>query len=171
MMSRLGRSSGVMRKGRVQLAILASALLVAASPLAGQAHTLTLANNAITFPAPTAADYVTGWINSTTGVTFTVNATATGGQASTTTVAIKSNSANLGNGKALATLQWRRSDLVGAWNTITTTNANVEARTVTFNGANDPWSNTIYFRMLLSWTTDAPAIYGATYQITLTVSQ
>ena len=159
-----------MRSILVRSAIFVSALLATASPLVGQTHTLTLAGNTITFPAPTAADYVAGWINSSTGVTFTVDATATSGQSSTTTIAIKSNSANLGNGKALATLQWRRSDL-GAWNTITTTNVNVEARAVTFNGANDPWSNTIFFRMLLSWTTDAPNTYTATYQITLTVSQ
>jgi hypothetical protein len=35
------------------------------------------------------------------------------------------------------------------------------------NGLNDPWSNTIFFRLLLNWTTDAPATYTADYQITL----
>ncbi|MEA2765734.1 MAG: hypothetical protein QOK07_2138, partial [Gemmatimonadaceae bacterium] len=33
--------------------------------------------------------------------------------------------------------------------------------------ANDPWSNTIFFRMLLNWTTDPPATYSGNYQLTL----
>jgi hypothetical protein len=32
---------------------------------------------------------------------------------------------------------------------------------------NDPWSNTIFFRMLLDWTRDAPGTYSANYVITL----
>jgi hypothetical protein len=32
---------------------------------------------------------------------------------------------------------------------------------------NDPWSNTIFFRMKLSWTADPPATYAANYQVTL----
>jgi hypothetical protein len=99
-----------------------------------------------------------------------VDATSSSGQANTTTIAIKSTSANLGNGKVLTDLQWRRSDLA-AWNTITLANVNVEARAQTYNGTNDPWSNTIFFRMKLTWTTDAPAAYTANYTITLTVSQ
>jgi hypothetical protein len=54
-----------------------------------------------------------------------------------------------------AALQWRRGDL-GTWNTLTTTLALVETRNVTFNGANDPWSNTIQFRYLLSWAGTPP---------------
>jgi hypothetical protein len=47
----------------------------------------------------------------------------------------------------------------------------VESRSQTFNGANDPWSNTIFFRMKLTWTTDAPATYTGNYRITLRVTQ
>ena len=143
------------------------ALLCFAPPVAAQSTTLALGGNIITFPAPTATDYVNGFVYSS-GVLFTVDATSNSGQANMTTVAIKSTSANLGNGKVLADLQWRRSDLA-TWNTITLANVNVEARSQTFNGANDPWSNTIFFRMKLTWTTDAPATYTANYTITLSV--
>jgi hypothetical protein len=43
----------------------------------------------------------------------------------------------------------------------------VEQRVMVKNGANDPWSNAIFFRMLLDWTKDAPATYTANYVITL----
>lgn len=53
-------------------------------------------------------------------------------------------------------LQWRRNDL-GTWNTLTTTFAQVETRTATFNGTNDPWNNTLFWRYLLNWTSSPPA--------------
>ena len=168
-MTQIGRHHTKWLSSVALTAMLACAILSLAKPLAGQAHTLALAGNVITFPAPTAVDYNAGFINST-GVTFTVNSTQSGGGSATTTIAIKSTSANLGSGKVLADLQWRRSDLA-TWNTITLVNVNVEARSVTFNGLNDPWSNTIFFRMLLSWTKDIPATYTANYTITLTVTQ
>jgi len=140
------------------------ALAAAASPLAAQKTSLTLTGGTITFPAPTAADYIAGFVNSTTGVTFTVN--STNGLQRTTTISIRSTSANLGNGKVIGDLQWRRTDLAN-WNSITLTDAQVEQRIVINKGLNDPWSNTIFFRMVLNWTTDAPATYSANYQITL----
>jgi hypothetical protein len=169
-MSLRGRWRGTLRSIGLASASLACAALGLASPLAGQSTTLTLANNTITFPSPTATDYLNGWVNSATGVTFTINATATGGGSTTTLVQIRSTSVNLGGGKVLADLQWRRSDLA-AWNPITTGDVAVESRSQTFNGANDPWSNTIFFRMKLTWTTDAPATYTGNYRITLRVTQ
>jgi hypothetical protein len=160
--SRAGRRSN--RTAGISLLL---ALVCFASPIAAQSTTLALSGNVITFPAPTATDFVNGYVYSS-GVLFTVDATSNSGQANVTTIAIKSTSANLGNGKVLADLQWRRSDLA-TWNTITLANVNVETRTQTFNGANDPWSNTIFFRMKLTWTTDAPAAYTANYTITLSV--
>ena len=142
----------------------AIALALFAAPLTAQKTTLTLAGGTITFPAPTAADYIAGFVNSTTGVTFTVAATS--GASRTTTISIRSTSASLGNGKVIGNLQWRRSDL-STWNNITLTDAQVEQRVVIDKGLNDPWSNTIFFRMILNWTTDAPATYSANYQITL----
>jgi hypothetical protein len=143
-------------------AILALALF--ASPLAAQKTILTLAGGVITFPAPTAADYVAGFINSTTGVGFTLSAQT--GTSRTTTISIRSTSANLGGGKVIGDLQWRRSDLV-AWNNITLTDAQVEQRIMVRGVSNDPWNNTIFFRMILTWATDAPAIYSGNYTITL----
>jgi len=145
-------------------ATIAFALAAAASPLAAQKTTLTLAGGTITFPAPTAADYIAGFVNSTTGVTFTVS--SVNGLTRTTTVSIRSTSASLGNGKVIGDLQWRRTDLA-TWNSITLSDAQVEQRIVINKGLNDPWSNTIFFRMVLNWTTDAPATYSANYQITL----
>ena len=145
-------------------AAIAIALVAAASPLVAQKTSLTVTGGTITFPAPTAADYIAGFVNSTTGVTFTIN--STNGVQRTTTVSIRSTSASLGNGKVLGDLQWRRSDLA-TWSSITQTNAQVEQRIVINKGLNDPWSNTVFFRMLLNWTSDAPATYTANYQITL----
>jgi hypothetical protein len=148
-------------------AAIALALALFASSLAAQnpKTDLTLAGGTITFPAPTATDYINGFVNSAGGVTFTVDAT-NGNQSHTTTIAIRTTSANLGGGKVLADLQWRRSDLA-TWNSITTTDAQVEQRVQVRNGLNDPWNNTIFFRMLLNWTTDAPATYTGNYVITL----
>ena len=140
------------------------ALVLFASPLAAQKTILTLTGATITFPAPTAADYIAGYVNSATGVTFTVNAQS--GASRTTTISIRSTSANLGGGKVIGDLEWRRSDLA-TWNTITLTDAQVEQMIVVRNGINDPWNNTIFFRMILNWATDAPATYSANYTITL----
>jgi hypothetical protein len=158
--------SSLLRKPRgvSTSAVIALCVIALASPLAAQKTNLTLTGGTIAFPAPTAADYIAGFVNSTGGVTFTVDATS--GTSRTTTILIRSTSANLGNGKLLADLQWRRSDLA-TWNNITLTDAQVEQRILIRNGLNDPWSNTIFFRLKLAWTTDAPATYSANYQITL----
>ena len=140
------------------------ALVLCASPLAAQKTILTLAGGAITFNAPTAADYIAGFIDSPTGVTFTLNAQT--GASRTTTISIRSTSLSLGGGKVIGDLEWRRSDLA-AWNPTTLIDAQVEQRVQVRNGANDPWSNTIFFRLILTWTTDAPATYSGNYQITL----
>jgi hypothetical protein len=148
----------------VASAAVSLALVLFAFPLAAQKTTVTLASAAVTFPAPTAADFINGYVDAPTGMTFTIN--AVNGAPRTTTVSIRSISANLGGGKVIADLQWRRSDLA-TWNSIALTDAQIEQRVVVNKGLNDPWSNTVFFRMLLNWTTDAPATYGGTYQITL----
>jgi hypothetical protein len=140
------------------------ALALCALPLAAQRTTLSLAGGTVTFAAPTAADYDAGFTNSPTGVTFTVDAQT--GTIRTTTISIRSTSASLGSGKPIGELQWRRSDLA-TWTAMTLIDAQVEQRVVVRSVSNDPWSNTIFFRMLLNWTTDGPAIYQANYQITL----
>jgi hypothetical protein len=140
------------------------ALVLFAPPVAAQKTILTLTGGTVTFPAPTAADYIAGFVDAAAGATFTLNAQT--GASRTTTIAVRSSSANLGGGKVIGDLQWRRSDLA-TWNSITLTDAQVEQRVLVRNGLNDPWSNTIFFRMVLSWTTDAPATYTANYVITL----
>jgi hypothetical protein len=145
-------------------AAISLALVLCASPLAAQKTILSLTGGTITFNAPTAADYVAGYIDSPTGVTFTLNAQT--GTSRTTTISIRSLSASLGGGKGIGDLEWRRSDLA-AWNSVTLADAQVEQRIQVKGVLNDPWSNTIFFRMLLNWTTDAPATYSGTYQITL----
>jgi hypothetical protein len=97
-------------------------------------------------------------------VSFTINAQT--GLSRTTTIAIRSSSANLGGGKVIGDLQWRRSDLT-TWNSITLIDSQVEQKIVIRNVSNDPWSNTIFFRMVLNWATDAPATYSGNYVITL----
>lgn len=158
MFSRARRLLSVSTSGAGLLAV-----VLLASPVTAQKTTLTLTNATITFPAPTATDYINGYVDAT-GVTLTLDATAGGTR--TATVLIRASSASLGGGKILGDLQWRRSDLAN-WSAITTTDVQVEQRVMTKNGANDPWSNTIFFRMLLDWTKDAPATYTANYVITL----
>jgi hypothetical protein len=140
------------------------ALALFASPIAAQKTTLSVTGGTVAFPAPTAANYIAGFIDASTGTTFTVN--SVNGVPRTTTISVRSTSASLGTGKVIGDLQWRRSDLA-TWNSITLTDAQVEQRIVINKGLNDPWSNTIFFRMLLSWTSDGPATYSANYQITL----
>lgn len=158
--------SSLLRKlrGASTSAAISLALVLFASPLAAQKTILTLAGGAINFNAPTSADYIAGYIDSPTGVTFTVNAQT--GTSRTTTISVRSTSASLGGGKVIGDLQWRRSDLA-TWNSITLTDAQVEQRIVVRGVSNDPWSNTIFFRMLLNWTTDAPATYSGNYQVTI----
>ena len=147
-------------KGAISLAF-----VLFATPLAAQRTSLTLGNGTVTFPAPTATDYINGFVDAATGVSYTLKATQ-GNASHTTTISIRSTSANLGGGKVIADLQWRRSDLA-TWNSISLTDAQVEQRVMVRNGLNDPWSNTLFFRMILHWTTDAPGTYSANYQITL----
>ena len=140
------------------------ALALFASPIAAQKTTLSVTGGTVAFPVPTAADYIAGFVDASTGATFTIN--SLNGLARTTTISIRSTSASLGGSKVIGDLQWRRSDLAN-WNSIMLADAQVEQRIVINKGLNDPWSNTIFFRMLLSWTSDGPATYSANYQITL----
>lgn len=150
--------------GGSTIAAISLALGLLASPLAAQKTSLTVTGGTITFPAPTAADYIAGFIDSSTGAMFTIN--SQNGLPRTTTISIRSTSASLGSGKLIGDLQWRRSDLA-TWNSVTLTDALVEQRVVINKGLNDPWNNTILFRMTLDWITDAPATYSGNYVITL----
>jgi len=144
----------------------------ATAPCGARAQvSLTLTQTPNVFPAPAVADYNAGVIANPTGVVY-ASSDAKGcknGKTCTTTVSLRASSASLGGGKPLSDLEWRRADL-GTWNTMTTTDAVVESRTVQNNVLNDPWSNTVFLRMLLSWTSDAPATYSTGLVFTLTVT-
>src|SRR5687767_2405979 len=85
----------------------------------------------VVFPAPTANDYAAGYVNSTAGVTFSVDATQ-GPEPHTTIILIRSLSTTLGGGKLIGDLEWRRSDLA-VWTSISLTNVEVERRPQTRN--------------------------------------
>ena len=150
--------------------LIASVTAVAAPRGLGAQVSLTLTQTPNVFPAPAVADYNAGLIANPTGVVFTVDVlTGPASTQRTTTVSIRSSSATLGGGKVLSDLQWLRADLA-TWNAMTTVDATIESRPVRRNNLNDPWSNTVFFRMLLSWTTDAPATYSAGLVFTLTLT-
>lgn len=141
------------------------ASMLSTAPARAQKTSLTLTGSAITIATPTAADYAAGWKASASGVTYTVN--AVDGVPRTTIVRIRAGASDLGNGKPLADLEWRRNDL-GTWTSITNSDVTVESRAVVLNGLNDPWSNSIHFRILLLWATDEPNSYFCDIKITLT---
>jgi hypothetical protein len=153
----VGRICGVIAAG-----------LALGSPARAQVS-LTLSGAPSVFPTPAVTDYDNGLVNNATGITFTLAVTGGAATNRTTIVSIRSSSASLGGSKPLSDLQWRRADLA-TWNAMTTSNATIESRTVKKNGVNDPWSNTVFFRMLLSWTSDAPGTYSAGLVFTLTVT-
>jgi len=143
------------------------ALLVPVQVRAQQA-TLTLISAPATLSTPTAADYNAGFVVGLTGITFTVDLAGGANTPRTTIVSIRSTATTMGATKPIGDLQWRRADL-GTWNSVTTNN--VVVQTVTPFRRNDPpWSNTIFFRALLSWTADPPGSYSAPLVVTLTVT-
>lgn len=131
---------------------------------------ITLTQTPSVFPSPVLADFNAGTIAEPTGILFTIN--VTGGPANifrTSTVAIRASTATLGGGKALSDLEWRRADLL-PWNAMTTADATIESRSLKKNGTNDPWSNTVFLRMKLTWGTDAPGTYTTGLVFTLTIT-
>lgn len=129
-----------------------------------QQMSLAMTGGPLNFAAPTVTDYTNGFVSDGTPLNYTLTLSA--GAASTGTIQIKSTSANLGNGKALADLEWRRGDLA-VWNAVTTANVTVQAVSVKVG---TPVVNTIFFRVLLNWAADAPASYTANLTITLNVT-
>lgn len=54
-------------------------------------------------------------------------------------------------------LQWRRADQA-TWNSLSdVTWTSIEVRFTRYNGTNDPWSQTVFWRYLVDWTTTPPA--------------
>lgn len=160
---------------RLAMALIAFLLLALPASVAAQAvkNRLTLSSITIGFPAVTEADYDAGFVAASNSITFTFDASKAGGPASgvqrTSIISVKATAATMGGTKSVGDLQWRRSDL-GTWNSLSTTDATIESRQFVFNGLNDPWTNTVFFRTLLNWTTDTPAAHSATLTFTLTVT-
>jgi hypothetical protein len=164
-MSARRTTRGLLASAEIFLGLTLSASLAFGQRALVLETSLTLIGAVIVFPTPTVQDYEQGFVNSTNGVTFTVNATK-GNQSHTTAISIRSTTTTLGGGKPLNHLQWRRSDL-SEWTALSIADIQVELRIQTRNGLNDPWTNTIFFRILLDWAQDPPATYFADYQITL----
>ena len=152
-----------------QLAVVFGCLALTLAVPGGAQVSLTLTGAPAVFPAPAVTDYDNGVVTDLTGIAFTVAITGGASQNRTTIVSVRSSSASLGGSKPLSDLQWRRADLA-AWNAMTTADATIESRPVKKNTLNDPWSNTVFFRMLLSWTGDSPGTYSAGLVFTLTVT-
>jgi hypothetical protein len=156
----------------------AATLLIAALLQPGAAHAqrtrITVSGFPINFPSPTGADFDAGFITSTTGITFSVDAMSGTTQQRTSTVMIRCGVPCPTTGtKSVSQLKWRRADL-GTWNVLTTTDVLVESRLV-YRGqplpaSNDPWSNTLYFQFALSWLNDPPATIQNSYNIIMTLS-
>jgi hypothetical protein len=112
----------------------------------------------LTNTGPSLLDFDAGSV-SLGSTTFTVNLTLNlfgNFSPRVTAVNVRCNPACPASGTLpLAGLQWRRADLA-TWNTLTTAFAPVETRTATFNGTNDPWSNSLFWRYQLSYTGTPP---------------
>src|SRR4051812_27009523 len=93
--------------------IVGAALLVGASAHAQRVTLAITGGAASTFPNPTVADYVNGYVDNPTTVAFSLTLNNWGGTpiTATSTVEICAVNANLTNGKALTGLTWRPSDL------------------------------------------------------------
>lgn len=146
-----------------------TALALIALARAGRAQvTLTVTGGPATFPAPTGTDYDAGYLDDPAGIAFQLGV-AGAAATRTTTVSIRATTPTLGGGKPVGDLEWRRADLP-TWNPMTVGDAVVESRPVRKNQLNDPWGNTVFLRMRLTWANDAPATYTTGVVLTLTVT-
>lgn len=151
-------------------AILAVALLVPAALVAQGKERLTITGAPVSFSAPTVTDYNNGYLPAGGALTYTVAGTGGGrGISHTSTVSVRATTGTLGGTKVITDLQWRRADL-STWNPMTTTAAQIEQRLIVRRGSNDPWSNQVFLRMLLSYANDGPGTHSATLVFTLTVT-
>lgn len=157
-------------RGWPRAAVLAVAMLVPAVLLAQGRERLRITGAPVSFPAPTVTDYNNGFLPAGGTLTYTVSGTGGGnGISHTSTVSVRATTGTLGGTKAITDLQWRRADL-STWNPMTTTAAQIEQRLIVRRGANDPWSNQIFLRMLLSYANDGPGTHSATLVFTLTIT-
>ena len=156
-------------------ALIVALALLPARPLLAQNRRfdLTLTGGPLTFVAPTAADFAAGFALHPTGLTFQVDV-ANNAHPSTvfeTTVSVRATTPTLGaSGKPTSDLEWSLGGPGGPWTALSLMDVPVETRTVRRNRLNDPWLNTLHFRMLLEWATDVPATYTTGIVVTFTVT-
>jgi hypothetical protein len=159
------------------IVVLVSAVLTAASATTVSAQAqrtrLFVTGFPVSFPTPTGADFANGFIVSATATTFSVDAQTGTRSQRTATVSIRCALPCPTNGgpKPLATLKWRRADL-STWNTLTTSDVQVEQRAMVRQGQNDPWSNQIFWRFDLDWGADQPGsatAFNVVFTLTVTV--
>lgn len=164
---RVSRAGGL----RGRRCLLAAALLCGASAADAQNRrtVLDVTGLPLTVTSTSTTDFDAGSVTVGT-VNFSVDLTTNAGGAfptRVTTVQVRCGPTCAG---AFDRLQWRRTDLP-TWNTLSTTFVDIETRTATFDGVNDPWSNTIFFRHLLAYATDAPSgptAYTLQFQLVVT---
>ncbi len=156
-------------RGMMLLAVLAPSLTATAR---AQRLMLTItAGSPVAFPAVTEAMYDAGLVTATTPLGWTLDIVGPGGAGVNRhgIFSVRGASALMGGTKPIGDLQWRRSDLA-TWNSLTTADVVVESRAMVKTTLNDPWSNSIVFRTLLSWTNDGPATYTPTIVVTATLT-
>jgi len=168
--------SGARRWSRLRRAAIIAALVpLALGAIGGTARAqnteLTVTGAVLTFPAPTANDFLTGYLLYPTPVSFTVNAkTGPPRVDRIATVSVRATAATLGGGKPSSDIEWSALP-AGPWLPLSTLFAAVASRPMQKNRLNDPWSGTIYFRLRLDWSMDVPATYttGLEYQLSVVV--
>lgn len=162
---------GARRSGLVGL--VAGLLAAASAPAAAQNQrtSLTVTGLPLSVTSTVADDFEAGFVSLGT-FTFTVDLTTNAGRPPgfvdrVTTVAVRCGSPCPTSGTLpVGALQWRRGDQV-TWTPLSTAWADVETRAATFNGSNDPWSNTVAWRYLVSWTGSPPTALPTTWQLEL----
>lgn len=169
--TRPGSSAATGRRRSWRLAAISClALALPATLLAQGKEKLTITGGPVSFPAPTVTDYNNGYLSAGGALTYTVAGTGGGrGISHTSTVSVRATTGTLGGTKSITDLQWRRADLP-TWNPMTTTSAQIEQRVIVRRGSNDPWSNQIFLRMLLSYANDGPGAHSGTLVFTLTIT-
>lgn len=157
--------------GRVLLGTVIVLVAVTTELAAAQGFRLRETSGApVNFPIPTEANYDAGFVLEPTPVAFDVDARTAPNTLRRSTVSIRSTAATMGGSKPIADLEWRRVTPLGAWTSMTTVNAVVDSKNIQRNGVNDPWANSIEFRVLLDWADDPPGTYAPGLVLTLTIA-
>jgi len=156
-------------RGRLMLLLAAVCTLAGANrPLQAQPVRINLSVLGLPFAVTTTdgADFEQGFVI-LGSFSFTVQSLPTSGSGTkSTTVQVRCRTACPRSGTLpVSGLQWRRVD-TGTWVTATTGYQTLETRTLTVgNAATDPWSNSVQWRYLLSWTANPPTAAATQYRL------